>query len=254
MAATSDRRAEAQARSPRRLIISGGTSGIGYACAERLAGRGDAVWVLGSTDETVRAAQARLPLAGAAACDVADEAQVEKAVSAAAAQLGGFDGIFVNAGMDGQGVPATELSVAGLRRVLDVNVVGAFLVARAALRSLHRPGAMVLNASVNAIRPEVNFMDYNASKAAVVAMAKSLALELSGHGVTVTAICPGYFPTRMTAPYLEDDSTREELLSRIPSGRFGQLSEIAAIVDFLLSRDAAYMTGSIVSVDGGSSI
>ena len=238
----------------RRVLISGGTSGIGYACAERLAARGQAVWVLGSSDETVAAARARLPLAGAAACDVTDETQVEAAVAAAASGLGGLDGVFVNAGIDGQGVPATELDAAGLRRVLDVNVVGAFLVARAALRSLRRPGAVVFNASVNAFRPERDFLDYNASKAAVVSIAKSLALELSGQGVAVTALCPGYFPTRMTAPVLDNASTRAELLARIPAGRFGSLPEIAAVVDFLLSPDAAYMTGSVVSLDGGSSI
>jgi NAD(P)-dependent dehydrogenase (short-subunit alcohol dehydrogenase family) len=238
----------------RRVLISGGTSGIGFACAERLASRGEAVWVLGSTEETAAAVRARLPLAGAAACDVADEGQVEAAVSEAAAGLGGLDGVFVNAGMDGQGVPATELDAAGLRRVLDVNVVGAFLVARAALRSLRRPGAVVFNASVNAIRPERDFLDYNASKAAVVSIAKSLALELSAEGVAVTALCPGYFPTRMTASFLDDEATRAELLARIPAGRFGALPEIAAVVDFLLSPDAAYMTGSVVSLDGGSSL
>jgi len=88
----------------------------------------------------------------------------------------------------------------------------------------------------------------------VVSIAKSLALELSGQGVAVTALCPGYFPTRMTAPFLDDESTRAELLARIPAGRFGRLPEIAAVVDFLLSPDAAYMTGSVVSLDGGSSI
>jgi NAD(P)-dependent dehydrogenase (short-subunit alcohol dehydrogenase family) len=240
--------------SSRAVLISGGTSGIGYACAERLAARGERVWVLGSSDETVAAARARLALAGAAACDVADEQQVEAAVSAAALDLGGLDGVFVNAGMDGQAVPATELDIAGLRRVLDVNVVGAFLVARAALRSLRRPGAVVFNASVNAIRPERDFLDYNASKAAVVSIAKSLALELSAEGVAVTALCPGYFPTRMSAPYLADESSRAELLAQIPAGRFGTLAEIAAVVDFLLSPDAAYLTGSILSLDGGSSL
>jgi NAD(P)-dependent dehydrogenase (short-subunit alcohol dehydrogenase family) len=238
----------------RRVLISGGTSGIGYACAERLASSGAAIWVLGSSEETAAAARARLPLAGAGPCDVADETQVEAAVGAAAAQLGGFDGVFISAGIDGQGVVATELDVVQLRRVLDVNVVGAYLVARAALRSLHRPGAIILNASVNAIRPEPSFLDYNASKAAVVSMAKSLALELSGEGVCVTALCPGYFPTRMTAPYLGDEATAAELMSRIPAGRFGSLAELAAVVDFLLSPNAAYMTGSVVSVDGGSSI
>jgi NAD(P)-dependent dehydrogenase (short-subunit alcohol dehydrogenase family) len=113
---------------------------------------------------------------------------------------------------------------------------------------------VVFNASVNAVRPERDFLDYNASKAAVVSIAKSLALELSAEGVAVTALCPGYFPTRMTAPFLDEEATRAELLARIPAGRFGALPEIAAVVDFLLSPDAAYMTGSVVSLDGGASL
>jgi NAD(P)-dependent dehydrogenase (short-subunit alcohol dehydrogenase family) len=252
--APGNRASRGHAERSRRVLISGGTSGIGYACAERLATSGAAVWVLGSTADTAAAAAARLPLAGAGACDVADEAAVEAAVGAATAALGGFDGVFISAGTDGQGLPATELDVAKLRRVLDVNVVGAYLVARAALPSLRRPGAIVLNASVNALRPEASFLDYNASKAAVVSMAKSLALELSPTGVCVTALCSGYFPTRMTAPYLGDEATAAQLLSRIPAGRFGSLPELAAVVDFLLSPDARYMTGSVVSVDGGLSI
>src|SRR5260221_13761905 len=129
-AATPGLQAGAPARNRRRVLISGGTSGIGYACAERLAARGEAVWVLGSSDDTVAAARARLPLAGAAACDVADERQVEAAGSAAAVQLGGVGGGFVNAGMDGQGGAATELNAPGLTRVLAGNVVGGVLVAR----------------------------------------------------------------------------------------------------------------------------
>lgn len=239
---------------PRRILVSGGTSGIGYACAEHLIGRGAQVWLLGSNEQSVAAARDRLAPAGGSACDVAVESEVETAVATASAALGGLDGVFVNAGIDGAGVPGGQLDVSCFRRVLEVNVIGAFLVARASLRVLARPGAIVFNASVNALRPEANFLDYNASKAAVVSIARSLALEMSAAGVAVTALCPGYFPTRMTADYLEDTAVRDELLRRIPAGRFGRLGEIAALVDFLLSPQAAYMTGSVLTIDGGSSI
>ena len=234
--------------------LSGGTSGIGYACAEHLVGRGDQVWVLGSSEDGVASARQRLGLAGAAVCDVSVERQVEAAVAEARTAMGGLDAVFVNAGTDGEGLPATELDVSHFRRVLDVNVVGVYLVARAALRTPRRPWAIVFNASVNALRPELNFLDYNVSKAAVVSMAKSLALEVSAAGTSVTALCPGYFPTRMTAPYFADPAIRDQLLSRIPAGRFGDLADIAALVDFLFSPQAAFMTGSVVSIDGGSSI
>jgi NAD(P)-dependent dehydrogenase (short-subunit alcohol dehydrogenase family) len=111
-----------------------------------------------------------------------------------------------------------------------------------------------LNASVNALRPERLFLDYNASKAAVVSMAKTIALEESGRGITVTALCPGYFPTRMTAGFLSDEDIRAEIIRAIPAGRTGDLTEIAQVVDFLLSPAAAFMTGSVISLDGGSSI
>jgi len=240
--------------SPRRILISGGTSGIGFACAHRLSEAGNRVWVLGSSEATVDGARDQLELTGATVCDVSDATAVDVAFDEAVRELGALDGIFVNAGIDGEGRLPTEIEVTNFRRVLDVNVIGAFLVARAGVRHLSRPGAIVFNASMNAIRPEKYFLDYNASKAAVVSMAKTFALELSSSEIAVTALCPGYFPTRMTAPFLADEITRAELLSHVPAGRFGDLSEIAAIVDFLLSPDAAYMTGSVVSVDGGASI
>ena len=238
----------------RRVLISGGTSGIGYACAEHLATRGDRVWVLGTGAEALARARRELSLAGATVCDVSVESQVRAAVDEAGAVMGGVDAVFINAGVDGEGVPGADIDVAHFRRVLDVNVVGAFLVAKAVLRRPSPPHALVFNASVNALRPELNFLDYNASKAAVVSMAKSLALEVSGSGTSVIALCPGYFPTRMTKPYLDDPSTREQLLSRIPARRFGDLGEIAQLVSYLLSPAAGFMTGSVVSIDGGSGI
>jgi NAD(P)-dependent dehydrogenase (short-subunit alcohol dehydrogenase family) len=114
--------------------------------------------------------------------------------------------------------------------------------------------AIVVNASVNGVRPEARFADYNASKAAAVSLAQTMALDLAERRIAVTAICPGYVRTRMTEPYLDDPQVAGELLADIPAGRFGEPEDVAALVAFLLSDDAGYLTGSVITIDGGRSV
>jgi NAD(P)-dependent dehydrogenase (short-subunit alcohol dehydrogenase family) len=240
------------------VLVSGGTSGLGLglAVARHLRALGDEVWVLGTTAAGVAAATGPGGASGGSVCDVTDEAAVALALSEMCAALGAVDGAFVNAGIDGGGVAAVDLDADHFLRVLDVNVRGSFLVARHAARAMRAAhpvaGSIVLNASVNALRPEPLFADYNASKAAVVALAKTLALELAPE-IAVTAIAPGYFPSRMTDPYLSDPEKADELRSLIPAARFGDPGELAALVAFLLSPAAAYMTGGVITIDGGRS-
>lgn len=239
----------------RKIIVSGGTSGIGAATAQRLVDEDAAVWILGSRDDSVAAALERVRgLAGGSACEVTDEAAVDRAVMEAVEGLGGLDGAFVNAGVDGSGDSVIESSAEHFRRVLDVNVVGTFLVARAAARVMPQGSAIVVNASVNGLRPERGFADYNASKAAAISLAKTMALELGARGIAVSSICPGYIPTPMTQRYLDDAATATQLLHEIPAGRFGKPEEVGALVAFLLSSDAGYMGGAVVSIDGGRSV
>ena len=215
------------------------------------------MWVLGTTAAGVGAAIGLGAATHGSVCDVTDDAAVAAAVNDMVDAFGAVTGAFVNAGIDGLGVAAVDLDADHFLRVLDVNVRGAFLVARHAARAIRLSspggGSIVLNASVNAIRPEPLFADYNASKAAVVSLAKTLALELAP-SIAVTAIAPGYFPSRMADPYLNDPTTAAELRALIPAGRFGEPAELATLVAFLLSPAAAYMTGGVITIDGGRSV
>lgn len=245
----------APSNADRAVVVSGATSGIGRGCAERLVAEGARVWALGSRQETVERLRAELPgLAGASACDVADEAAVAAVFGELRETLGSLDGAFVNAGIDGEGKPAIELDADNFRRVLDVNVVGAFLVAREAVRLIEGEGAVVFNASVNAIKPELHFADYNASKAAVASLAQTMALELAPRGISVVALCPGYVETPMSAQTLRDPESAAQVLAEVPLGRVAQPSELAVLVSFLLSPESSYMTGSLVNFDGGRSV
>lgn len=239
-----------------RVIVSGGTSGIGGATAGLLAERGAEVWILGSREETVTRALAEIPgLAGGTACDVSDGTAVAAAFDTATRTLGGLDGAFVNAGIDGVGTSVLEIPAEAFKKVMDINVVGTFNVAKeAALAMRGHDGRIVLNASVNGLRAERLFADYNASKAAVVSLTHTMALELAPEGIVVTSICPGYIPTRMTEQYIADEATATELLADIPARRFGTTTEVAELVCFLLSSSAGYMAGAVVSIDGGRSV
>lgn len=239
---------------PRRYLITGGTGGIGDMCARHLAGQGHRVWVTGTREQSVAGAIDRGAAAGGSVCDVADSAAVDRAFADALEALGGLDGVFLNAGIDGQGLPAERLDSKTFRRVFDVNVLGVLNGAQAAHRTLDRPGAIVVNASVNAVRPETHFADYNSSKAAAAALASSLAMDWSAERLCVTCVCPGYFRTAMTARYLDDPEVSQELLARIPAGRFGEAADIGATVAFLLANEAPFLSGALIPVAGASNL
>lgn len=238
----------------RRYLVTGGTSGIGAAVASHLTAAGHDVLITGTSESSVEAALAAGTARWGAVADVTDALAVAAAFDTAVATFGGLDGVFANAGIDGEGKPAQILEPERFRRVLEVNTVGALIVAQAAYRVLTRPGVLVVNASVNAMRPEAHYADYNASKSAVLALAKTLALEWSAEGLSVISICPGYFPSKMTNEWLDDPVTSQELLGLIPAGRFGRLEELGALVEFLLGPQAPFLTGAAITVDGGRNI
>ena len=219
----------------KRVVVTGGTSGIGAATAQRFRDEGCEVVVL-----------ARTPGPGVIRCDVSDRLQVDAAFE----QVGDLDVLVNNAGVSVRS-PAVDISPNQWEQVLATNLSGAFWVAQAAARRmLLGAGGVILNtASTNALVGYRYYADYNATKAGVVALTKSLALEWAPR-IRVNAVCPGYVLT----PMQEAEYTPEmlaEVNSRIPLGRHATPEELAGLFAYLASDEAAYFTGSVIVMDGG---
>lgn len=238
----------------RRYFITGGTNGIGRYTADFLTLEGADVWITGTEGATLQDALVAGIATDGSVCDVSDRHSVEAAMERAHHQLGGLDGVFINAGIDGQAKRADRLEPDTMTRLLQVNVLGVLNTAQSAHRWLTRPGALVVNSSVNALRAEPGFADYNASKAAAYSLTQSMALDWGSDGLCVTGVAPGYIPSRMTSEYLEEPESASHLLADIPIGRFGKPVEIARLVGFLLGNSIPYLHGTIVPIAGGRSI
>jgi len=219
----------------KRVVVTGGSSGIGAATARRFRDEGAEVIVL-----------ARRPGPGGIACDVADRDQVQQAFEL----VGDLDVLVNNAGVSVRN-PALDISAGQWDEVVATNLSGAFWAAQAAGRlMLKARGGVILNtASTNALVGYRYYADYNATKAGLVALTKSLALEWAPR-VRVNAVCPGYVLT----PMQEAEYTPEmlaEVNGRIPLGRHATPEEIAGLFAYLASDEAAYFTGSVIVMDGG---
>lgn len=209
------------------------------------------MWVMGRSTDSVARALGEVGAAGGCVCDVTQELEVERAIAEARARLGAVDAAFISAATPGEDRDVLALSVDEFRRVVEVNLTGAFLVARAAARAMSPGGAVVFNASVNGLVAEPRMADYGASKAGVIMLAKTMALDLAPRGITVTAVCPGDVRTASTEARMADPLIAAEHLAQIPAGRMGEPDEVAGVVSFLCSPDAAYLTGAVIPIDGG---
>jgi len=219
----------------KRVVVTGGTSGIGAATAKRFRDEGAEVVIL-----------ARRPGPGVITCDVGDRDQVDAAFE----RVGDLDVLINNAGVSIRN-PAVDISRDQWEQVIATNLSGAFWVAQAAARRmLLGAGGVILNtASTNALVGYRYYADYNATKAGLVALTKSLALEWAPR-IRVNAVCPGYVLTPMQqAEYTSQ--MLDEVNRRIPLGRHATPEEIAGLFAYLASDEAAYFTGSVIVMDGG---
>jgi NAD(P)-dependent dehydrogenase (short-subunit alcohol dehydrogenase family) len=244
----------------RSLFCTGGTSGIGAAVCRRFAAEGGRVAVVGRSAERAALIAAELPGSIGISADVADERAMAAAVAEARAALGGLDCVYNGAGNLAAG-GIESVSVADFRRMLDVHVLGTFIVCREALpalREAERP-AIVNTSSVVALMARPGLSAYGATKGAILAFTRQLALELAPH-LRVNSVSPGRTVTGMTAPrYAELADGDLEAGKRIAAepvllGRIAEPEEQAAAICFLLSDDASYITGADLVVDAGMTI
>ena len=235
-------------------IVTGASQGIGEAIARDLAGAGATVVLADVQREKLEAVAAAIAAAGgraeAHAVDVADAAAVERTVAAVAAAHKRIDHLVNNAGITRDGL-LMRIKDEDWDLVLRVNLTGTFNFSRAVLRTMvaARYGRIVNVASIAGLMGNPGQTNYSASKAGVIAFAKSLAREAGSRGVTVNAVAPGFIETAMTAVLPEE--VKAAYLGAIPLRKFGLPKDVSAAVQFLLSEEASYITGQVLSVNGG---
>jgi NAD(P)-dependent dehydrogenase (short-subunit alcohol dehydrogenase family) len=241
------------------VAVTGAASGIGFASARRFGREGASVALLdidkAKLDDRVEALRAEQIDAYGWQADVTDEEQLENAFASMLERFGRLDVLHANAGI---------LLIAGaeqetperLRRILDVNVGGAFLACRAVLPTMRAQGGgvIVTTGSISGMVAEPDFLGYCTSKAAVNHMTRQLALDYATQRIRVNAVCPGWIDTPFNDPFNEgmtSDELEAAVRAVVPMGRQGAADEVAAAVAFLASDDASYITGHCLVVDGG---
>jgi meso-butanediol dehydrogenase / (S,S)-butanediol dehydrogenase / diacetyl reductase len=234
----------------KRVLITGGASGIGAATAARFLEEGSSVVVLDRDAKGRKQIEAKLPkLAGTVDADVSNLKQVESAVAEAARMMGGLDVLINNAGISIRH-KFLDITPAEWDKIIAVNLTGVFYMAQTVAKHMWQQGSGVIlqTASTNGLVGQPYYADYNATKAGVIELTKSMALELAPK-IRVCAIAPGYVLTPMQRAEYTDEML-EEVNRKIPLHRHAQPEEIGALFAFLASDDAAYMTGHVYTIDG----
>lgn len=232
-------------------LVTGASGGIGSGVAKALAAQGARVALSGTREEALKAVQGEiggdtllLP------CNLSDTAAVEALVPSAIEALGKLDILVNNAGVTRDNL-AMRMKDEEWSDVIRINLEAAFRLARAALKPMMRArsGRIISITSVVGAMGNPGQANYAASKAGIVGMSKALAQEVASRGITVNCIAPGFIASPMTD--VLPDAQKENLLGRIPAGRLGEAADIAAAVVYLASREAAYVTGQTIHVNGG---
>lgn len=236
----------------RRVVITGAGRGLGELLAHAFSAAGASVALVARTDRDLKEVAADLPgpaitLAG----DVRDAGFNETVAHRVVQEWGGLDVWVANAGISPVVAGPLDTDPADWREVLDVNLTGAFLGARAAASVMGDGGRLIFTGSVLGERPARGLGAYSASKAGLVALAKSLALDLAPGGITVNVVSPGWFDSPLAADWTSDERRSRAVLGHTALGRWGRSTDLAGAYLFLASEAAAFVTGTVIAVDGG---
>ncbi|MEO7165479.1 MAG: 3-oxoacyl-[acyl-carrier-protein] reductase [Chthoniobacterales bacterium] len=235
-------------------VVTGAGRGIGHAIALRLANEGARVAAVSRSETAQRTADEingiRADAAVAYAVDVADQTAVQATSAKILADFGRIDILVNNAGVTRDGL-SMRMSMEDWDTVIDTNLKGSFIFCQAVMRSMikQRSGRIINIASVAGLMGNAGQANYAASKAGLIGLTKTLARELASRGITVNAVAPGFIVTDMTD--VLPDQVKEGVLTKIPLGKFGEGADIAAAVAFLAAPEAKYITGQVLTVDGG---
>ena len=236
-------------------LVTGAAGGLGLAIARYLAGEGFRIAMLDRDEAGVLAAAAEIDASIGYGCDITREEQVQQIFTQIESDFGGSPDVLVNnAGIVRFG-NLLEQSVEDFRQVVDVNLVGTFIMCRCAgSRMAARGSGCIVNVtSLNAFAPSPDAGAYPATKAAVAKLTEQLALSLAPRGVRVNAVAPGFINAGMSSPIYEDPEVMAVRCASVPAGRIGTAEDIAATVAFLVSEQASYLHGQHILVDGGVS-
>ncbi|MBA3830484.1 MAG: 3-oxoacyl-[acyl-carrier-protein] reductase [Chthoniobacterales bacterium] len=236
-------------------IVTGAGRGIGHAIALRLAREGARVASVSRSESNARRTATeingtRAEAAIAYAVDIADHAAVKETTTRILEDFGRVDILVNNAGVTRDGL-SMRMSLGDWETVIDTNLTGAFSFIQAVMRSMikQRSGRIINISSISGLTGNAGQANYAASKAGLIGLTKSLARELASRAITVNAIAPGFIVTDMTDAL--PDQIKEAILGKIPLGKFGEGEDIAAAVAFLAAPEAKYITGQVLTVDGG---